>query len=131
MCAASDVGRPTPLRIFGSGAVIGGGVGLWSWYAPPTTTIVKGSVEVAYKTTAPGHQRLPQGAHELDRTSTAWPRHHEPTGDGSNTWAVPANTNVIGLALRSDVKRTYGDKWDNNLRISSSRSSCLMRPRPR
>ena len=41
------------------------------------------------------------------------------TGDGSNTWAIPANRQVIGLALRSDVKHTYGDKWANTLRIST------------
>ncbi len=116
VCAASDVGRPTPLRIFGSGAVIGGGVGLWSWYAPATTTIVRGSVEVAYKTTAPGtsvYLKARTSSQNFDNL----PRHNESTGDGSNTWAVPGNTNVVGLALRSNDKRTYGNKWDNNLQI--------------
>ena len=34
VCAANDVARPTPLRIFGSGDAIATGVGLWTWYAP-------------------------------------------------------------------------------------------------
>ncbi len=116
VCAASDVNRPTPLRIFGSGDVTGGGVGLWSWYAPATTTIVRGSVDVSYTTTAPGtsvYLKARTTAQNFDNL----PRRYESTGDGANTWAIPGNTNVVGLAMRSNDKRTYGNKWANTLQI--------------
>ena len=117
VCAASDVNRPTPLRIFGSGDVTGGGVGLWSWYAPATTTIVRGSVDVSYTTTAPGtsvYLKARTTAQNFDNL----PRRYESTGDGANTWAIPGNTATsMGLAMRSNDKRTYGDKWANTLQI--------------
>ena len=118
VCAANDVARPTPLRIFGSGDAIATGVGLWTWYAPLTTTIVKGSVSVAYKTTAPGTSVYLK-ARTRSESFESVDKLDQTTGDGSNTWAIPANRQVIGLALRSDVKHTYGDKWANTLRIST------------
>ena len=118
VCAANDVARPTPLRIFGSGDAIATGVGLWTWYAPLTTTIVKGSVSVSYKTTAPGTSVYLK-ARTRSESFESVDKLDQTTGDGSNTWAIPANRQVIGLALRSDVKHTYGDKWANTLRIST------------
>ena len=90
VCGAADVARPTPLRIFGSGAVTGGGVGLWTWLAPPTTTILRGTVDVSYRTTAPGTSVYLK-ARTRSQQFEATPRRSENTGDGTSTWPIPAN----------------------------------------
>ncbi len=100
------------------GDAAAGAVGLWTWTAPAGTSIAKGSVDVQFRTNAPGvtvylkARTTAQKFEDVDKLD-------ENGGDGSGTWEIPSGRQVVGLAMRSADKHTFGDKWANNLRIGS------------
>ncbi len=117
-CADGDVARPTPLRIFGFGDAHAGGDGYWVWSAPPTTSVVSGSVSISYKTSAADTTAYMKARLRSESFESS-PQLHPVQGSGNATWAIPAGNEVLGIMLKTSSIHTYLDKWSNNVKITS------------
>ena len=116
-CADGDVPSPTPLRIFAYGAASHLANAYWQWLAPPTTSIASGSVTVAVKTAATdtyGYMK----ARLRSESFVGSKQLHVTSADGTETWSIPAGNQAVGVFLKTDVDRTYNDKWNNNVRVT-------------
>jgi hypothetical protein len=116
-CADGDVPSPTPTRIFAYGTAEHLASSYWEWLAPPTTTIEHGSVRVVAATAASDtyaymKARLRSesfvGSKQLNVTSN----------DGTFVWSIPSGNDAFGVFLKTDVDRTYTDKWKNTIRVT-------------
>ena len=117
-CADGDVPSPTQLRIFAYGDAIHTNNAYWQWLAPPTTTITAGSVGVTYRTAATSTY-VYMKARLRSESFTTSPQLHPSDGNATVTWSIPAGNQAVGVFLKTDVDRSYTDKWNNNVRIAS------------
>jgi hypothetical protein len=116
-CADGDVPSPTPLRIFAFGQAQSLANAWWQWDAPATTTIASGTVSVTYKTAATGTS-VYMKARLRSESFPSSPQLHPTTGNASDTWAIPAGNQAVGVFMKTDVARNYTEKWNNNLKIT-------------
>ena len=113
----ADVASPTPLRILGFGQAPKLGNALWQWVAPATTTIRSGALAVTYKTAASGTSAYMK-ARLRSESFPSSPQLDATTGDGSASWQIPTGNQVVGVFLKTDVARSYTDKWNNNVSVT-------------
>jgi Big-like domain-containing protein len=116
-CADSDVASPTPLRIFALGTAAHQANAYWEWVAPQTTTIESGSVRVVTATAATDTYAYMK-ARLRSEAFAGMPQLHTAANDGTFVWSIPSGNEAIGLFLKTDVDRTYGDKWKNTIRVT-------------
>ena len=116
-CADGDVAIPTPLRIFALGNVAADSEAYWYWVAPPTVSIVSGSVTVSYNTTPDTRvflkSRLRSG------TFGSQPQLHTANDKGIATWGIPAGSEAVAIYLKSLAAHNFADKWQNTVNITS------------
>ncbi len=116
-CADGDVASPTPLRIFALGDAAHQANAYWEWLAPPTTTIESGSVRVVAATAATDTYAYMK-ARLRSESFVGSPQLHVASNDGVFVWSIPSGNEAVGLFLKTDVDRTYGDKWKNTIRVT-------------
>ena len=116
-CADSDVASPTPLRIFAYGTAAHLANAYWEWLAPPTTTIESGSVRVVAATAATDTYAYMK-ARLRSEAFAGLPQLHVASNDGTFIWSIPSGNESVGLFLKTDVDRTYNDKWKNTIRVT-------------
>jgi hypothetical protein len=116
-CADSDVPSPTPLRIFAYGTAAHQANAYWEWLAPPTTTIESGSVRVVTATAATDTEAYMK-ARLRSEAFAGLPQLHVASNDGTFIWSIPSGNESVGLFLKTDVDRTYNDKWKNTIRVT-------------
>jgi hypothetical protein len=116
-CADGDVPSPTPLRIFAYGTAAHQANAYWEWLAPPTTTIESGSIRVVI-TTAATDTYAYMKARLRSESFVGSSQLHTASNDGTFVWSIPSGNEAIGLFLKTDVDRTYNDKWKNTIRVT-------------
>ena len=116
-CADGDVPSPTPLRIFAYGTAAHQANAYWEWLAPPTTTIESGSIRVVTATAATDTYAYMK-ARLRSEAFVGSPQLHTVSNDGTYVWSIPSGNEAIGLFLKTDVDRTYNDKWKNTIRVT-------------
>lgn len=116
-CADGDVPSPTPLRIFAYGTAAHQANAYWEWLAPPTTTIESGSIRVV-TTTAATDTYAYMKARLRSESFVGSSQLHTASNDGTFVWSIPSGNEAIGLFLKTDVDRTYNDKWKNTIRVT-------------
>jgi hypothetical protein len=116
-CADGDVPSPTPLRIFAYGTAAHQANAYWEWLAPPTTAIESGSVRLVTATAATDTYAYMK-ARLRSESFVGLPQLHVASNDGTFVWSIPSGNEAVGLFLKTDVDRTYGDKWKNTIRIT-------------
>jgi Bacterial Ig-like domain len=116
-CADGDVPTPTTLRIFAYGTAEHLANAYWEWLAPPTTTIEHGSVRVVAATSASGTYAYMK-ARLRSESFVGSPQLHVTPDDGAFVWSIPSGNEALGVFLKTDLDRTYSDKWKNTIRIT-------------
>ncbi len=109
--------QPRPLVLVGSGATKAGSAGLWTWTAPPTTSVVSGSVSVSYATLAT-HTTVYLKTRTAGQTFESQPRKFESRGSGAAQWSVAKGAQAIGIAFTTAGAVTYGSGLGNLIRIN-------------
>jgi hypothetical protein len=117
VCADADVPLPTPLRIFAYGFATIDSQASWSWVAPPTVSIVDGSVTVNYHTSS--NSRVFMKARLRSGSFGSQPQMHTSSDDGTAIWDIPAGNEAVGVYLKSITSHTFTDKWQNTISILS------------
>ena len=115
-CGDGDVSSPTPLRIFAKGAINGGDYGQWKWAAPSGVTVVSGSVDLSYRTSA--DTRVYLKARMASELYGDQPELHMTASDGSATWSIPAGKQEFSIFYKVLADHTYTDKWNNQTAIT-------------
>jgi hypothetical protein len=116
-CADGDVPSPTTLRIFSYGTAEHLANAYWEWLAPPTTTIEHGSVRVVAATSANDTYAYLK-ARLRSESFVGSPQLHVTDDDGAFVWSIPSGNEAFGVFVKTDVDRTYTDKWKNTIRIT-------------
>jgi hypothetical protein len=117
-CAAGDVPRPTPLRVFAYGDVPAGGEGFWRWMAPPTTSIDSGSVTLTHETVNANttvYMKARLRAETFENSAMV----HQVDTNGTSTWTIPSGNEVVAVGVHAGVAHSYTDKWSNQIKIVS------------
>jgi hypothetical protein len=117
-CNDTDVPTPTPLRLFAFRSAHANDEAYWYWDAPPTVSIVSGSVQVTYATST-SDVRVFMKAHLRSNDFASQPQVHTATDDGTATWSIPADNESVGVFLKTLADHTFSNKWANNIRIDS------------
>ncbi|MDX6549088.1 MAG: large repetitive protein, partial [Gaiellales bacterium] len=117
VCADADVPLPTPLWIYAFGPAAVDSEASWSWVAPPTVSIVDGSVTVKYNTSS--YTRVFMKARLRSGSFGTQPQLHTASDDGTATWNIPAGNEAVAVYLKAIVAHNFGDKWQNNIGVLS------------
>jgi hypothetical protein len=104
--------------VLGLGDAAAGGEGYWAWAAPPTTSIVNGSVELAYDTSS-ANTSVYLKARLRSESFAASPAVRTAQGASRVSWPIPAGNELVAVGMRTAVAHTYASKWNNHLRILS------------
>lgn len=118
VCADGDIARPTPLRLIGFGDAPAGGDAMWTWTAPPTTSIVSGSLSL-YRSISADNTSVYMKARLRSGSFSNSPQLHTVQGTGNLLWAIPADNEVVAVGMRTAIRHAYLDKWNNHLKITS------------
>jgi hypothetical protein len=116
-CADGDVAMPTSLRIFALGNVAADSEAYWYWVAPPTVSIVSGSITVVYNTTP--DTRVFMKSRLRSGTFGSQPQLHTANDKGTATWGIPADSEAVAVYLKSVAAHNFADKWQNTVNITS------------
>jgi hypothetical protein len=128
ICNDADVAMPTPLRVFAFGKAAAGADAMWSWMAPPTVSIVSGSVSVAYRTTP--NSRVFMKARLRSEAFLTQPELYTANDDNSRTWPIPAGNEGIAVYLRAIAAHDFGSKWENTIAVTSMTATLRDDTRP-
>ena len=118
VCADGDIGRPTPLRLLGFGNAPANGDAMWMWTAPPTTSIVSGSLSL-YRSISSDNTSVYMQARLRSGSFSNSPQLHTVQGTGNLLWAIPADNEVVAVGMRTAIDHAYLNKWNNHLKITS------------
>jgi hypothetical protein len=108
---------PTSLRIFALGNVAADSEAYWYWVAPPTVSIVNGSVTVTYDTTP--DTRVFMKSRLRSGTFGSQPQLHTANDMGTADWNIPAGSEAVAIYLKSLAAHNFGNKWQNTVNIVS------------